>query len=362
MAQVRMRRDIRTGGDGRVAEPNGQTHGHACPECGAARGADNTPSCGCGPRASEALRDARTAEQAAAEDFDPLRIRPYVELDGAGTPAAGDSAAGVPAAGDPVVTPPPGDAEPTMPLRPAEPEPTTTELPTTVLPTPLAPSADAPSASDLDLFEEPAREEPPAGEEPPGNVRRTVALLVAGAGVAVLVVVAVASGLFSYDTPSRNTALPTDVREAVPDARTTEPSRTPSPSTASASPTSASPSASVSASASPSPSPSPSSASPTPTPTSTPTPSATSARATASPEAPAESAPVLRRGDRGPEVTELQLRLRQLYLYNDEPDGHFDEPVEQALRNYQWSRGLQDELSVYGPKTRRMLEAETREP
>jgi peptidoglycan hydrolase-like protein with peptidoglycan-binding domain len=71
---------------------------------------------------------------------------------------------------------------------------------------------------------------------------------------------------------------------------------------------------------------------------------------------------VLRRGDRGPEVTELQLRLHQLYLYNDEPHGHFDEPVEQSLRTYQWSRGLQDELSVYGPKTRTLLESETREP
>ena len=39
------------------------------------------PSCACARRASDALRDTRTAEAAAAEDFDPLRIRPYVELD-----------------------------------------------------------------------------------------------------------------------------------------------------------------------------------------------------------------------------------------------------------------------------------------
>ncbi|WP_240926163.1 peptidoglycan-binding domain-containing protein [Streptomyces sp. JB150] len=416
-----------------MAEPRG----HACPDCGAARGTDNTPSCGCGPRASEALRDARTAEQAAAEDFDPLRIRPYVELDGAGAP---------------VVTPSSGDAEPTMPLRPVEPgppapapptaavpttEPPTTALPatepattvppaeepptaalpvaeppttvlpttepattvppaeepptaalptaalptaqqpTTVLPTPLAPPSAAPSADDLDLFAEPSQDEParrePARREPapgepstgagrPGTSRRTVALLVSGAVVAVATVVAVTSGLFSYDTPSRNTALPTDVREAVPEARTTEPPRTPVPSTASAPPASASPSPSASASASPSPSPSRSSASPTPTPTPTPTESTTAARVTSSPEAPGETTPVLRRGDRGPEVTELQQRLHQLYLYNDAPHGHFDEAVEQSLRNYQWSRGLQDELSVYGPKTRGLLESETREP
>ncbi|MEV5317376.1 peptidoglycan-binding protein [Streptomyces sp. NPDC052687] len=426
-----------------MAEPRG----HACPECGAARGTDNTPSCGCGPRASEALRDARTAEQAAAEDFDPLRIRPYVELDGAGAP---------------VVTPSSGDVEPTMPLRPVEPEPPapeppttalptteapttvppaeeppttvlpaeepptaalsaeeppttvvpvaeppttalptaeapttvppaeeppttalptaalpTAQQPTTVLPTPLAPPSAAPSADDLDLFAEPAGDVPardvPAPRESapgelvtgagrPGTSRRTVALLVSAAVVAVATVVAVTSGLFSYDTPSRNTALPTDVREAVPEARTTEPPRSPVPSTASAPPASASPSPSASASASPSPSPSRSSASATPTPTPTPTESTTAARATSSPEAPAETAPVLRRGDRGPEVTELQQRLHQLYLYNDAPHGHFDEAVEQSLRNYQWSRGLQDELSVYGPKTRGLLESETREP
>src|SRR5688500_9613788 len=40
--------------------------GHACPDCGGRR-----PGCAC----------ARTAEAAAAEDFDPLRIRPYVTLD-----------------------------------------------------------------------------------------------------------------------------------------------------------------------------------------------------------------------------------------------------------------------------------------
>ncbi|MGA5071837.1 peptidoglycan-binding protein, partial [Streptomyces tuirus] len=56
-------------------------NGHPCPECGAPRQRDNTPTCACTHRAAEALRDARTAQAAAAEDFDPLRIRPYVEID-----------------------------------------------------------------------------------------------------------------------------------------------------------------------------------------------------------------------------------------------------------------------------------------
>lgn len=59
-----------------VSEPTS----HICPECSTPRASDGTPSCACGRRASEALLETRTAEAAAAEDFDPLRIRPYVEL------------------------------------------------------------------------------------------------------------------------------------------------------------------------------------------------------------------------------------------------------------------------------------------
>ncbi|MCC5034783.1 peptidoglycan-binding protein [Streptomyces sp. WAC 00631] len=42
---------------------------YVCPDCGAARQRDGRPGCACAARAA-----------AAAEDFDPLRIRPYVEL------------------------------------------------------------------------------------------------------------------------------------------------------------------------------------------------------------------------------------------------------------------------------------------
>ena len=59
-----------------MSEPNS----HICPECFAPRASDGTPSCGCARRVSDAHLEARTAEAAAAEDFDPLRIRPYVEL------------------------------------------------------------------------------------------------------------------------------------------------------------------------------------------------------------------------------------------------------------------------------------------
>lgn len=60
-----------------MSEPNDPV----CPECGTPRAPDGTPDCSCARRASDARRDARAAERAAAEDFDPVRIRPFVELD-----------------------------------------------------------------------------------------------------------------------------------------------------------------------------------------------------------------------------------------------------------------------------------------
>jgi peptidoglycan hydrolase-like protein with peptidoglycan-binding domain len=62
-------------------------------------------------------------------------------------------------------------------------------------------------------------------------------------------------------------------------------------------------------------------------------------------------------------VTELQLRLRQVYLYSGEADGVFGSQVEDAVRTYQLSRNVQgDEPGVYGPATRARLESETQEP
>ncbi|MBV7698438.1 peptidoglycan-binding protein [Streptomyces sp. TRM70350] len=299
---------------------------HRCPECGAPRGADNTPSCACGERAAEALRDARTAEQAAAEDFDPLRIRPYVALDATAPDA-------------PTEAVPP--AEPTLPL-----------------PAPTSPPAPA-------ITRATESEPRPRTARPRPARRRTALLAASGAVVTVAAAAGFASGLFSYEPPTRDSAAPESVREAVPEARTTRPSPTPTATT---------PSATTPTPPSPSPTPPPT---PTPTqarttPPASPPPSPTPAqpspppvRATGSlaPSDRDEPAPTLRRGDSGPEVTELQLRLRQLYLYNDDPHGHYTQEVENAVRNYQWARGVQtDELGVYGEETRQKLESETSEP
>lgn len=72
---------------------------------------------------------------------------------------------------------------------------------------------------------------------------------------------------------------------------------------------------------------------------------------------------MLQRGDRGPEVTELQQRLRRLDLYADRITGIFTRSVEDAVRTYQLARGIQgDTLGTYGPATRKSLEAETPSP
>jgi hypothetical protein len=312
--------------------------GHQCPECGAPRDSDNTPSCGCTRRAADALRDARTAEQAAAEDFDPLRIRPYVELEHDGTAHA---------------DPPPPPAEATMPLRAIPPTP--------------------PDTADLSLFEATPPKDAPDDEDDrtprPRGRRRTVLLGAGGAVVAVMTAAGLASGLFSYDKPSRDGALPDDVRASVPDDASTTAESAPSPEAAQSLRPSAPPPPTRSGSAPPSltTSPTPStSTSPTRTPSASATPTSPTATATRSPETSDRSAdrpPVLRRDSQGPEVTELELRLTQLGLYTRKPRGTYDRWVEDAVSRYQWARGIDgDERGVYGRETRQRLESETREP
>ncbi|MEU3885759.1 peptidoglycan-binding protein [Streptomyces sp. NPDC029041] len=391
-------------------------NGHPCPECGAPRQRDNTPACACTHRAAEALRDARTAEAAAAEDFDPLRIRPYVEIDsttptppavspgdaGADTPDSTDAhGTATPAGG---AAPPPSPTDATMPMRPETPDstdahgtatpaggaapppsPTDATMPmrpvapdaTAVLPaatvsmgpTPPAPAAAEPSVTDLRLFEGTARAD--SGARRPGR-RRTLLLAAAGACVAVVAAAGYASGLFSYESPSRDTALPDGIRASVPDAPSSSAASAPPAGDAPAAPPApAAPRPSPARSGSPSASPSPSAPSASASPSQSPSPSASqpSAAATGAEQASPDNArqqagpTVLRLGDRGPEVTELQLRLRQLYLYDDDSDGTFDDRLQEAVRTYQWSRGIQsDDLGVYDRETRAKLESETREP
>ncbi|MFE4666731.1 peptidoglycan-binding protein [Streptomyces sp. NPDC056716] len=327
------------------------TEGHRCPECGAPREPDDTPSCACGRRASDALRDARTAEQAAAEDFDPLRIRPYIDLDGARSEDPAEA--------------PPGDPDATMTLR--------------------AVAAPVPVPAHVEAFEGrsgPALTAPTAvavagsgGETVRPRRRKAVLIAVGGVVVTVLAGAGFAGGLFSYDKPSRDTAMPDDIREAVPDASTTAPSATPGAVAESAAPASASPSAATSPSPSSSPSPSPSaSGTASASASASGTPSAGPGRTTTAPTPPASpegeprqggggSGVVLERGDEGPEVVELQLRLAELNLFVGRTDGRFGRDLESAVSTYQWARGVRaEEWGVYDSATRVALEGETAEP
>ena len=361
-----------------------EAKGHICPQCGAPRAADGSPSCACTQRASDALRDARTAEAAAAEDFDPLRIRPYVELDG--TPQEQTP----PAPPVPPVPPvaPEGETqqlpavEETMLLRAVTPSPSPSPAPspspeqaTSVLPTLRAPSDTAPIPTDLSLFADGgsgkgdrATPDPLTDDEdhPRRRHRRTVLLAAAGAVVAVAAVAAFASGMFSYKTPSRDEAAPQDVRASVPTASKSAASATPSTSgSTSARPTSASPTPSLSETPSPTASSSPSATASRSAPAShTPTPTAsTSASSATGRQGNSTPTTVLQRGDEGPEVTELQLRLTESKFYSGPDNGIFDKQVQASVRTYQVARGItSDTLGVYGAATRARLESETTEP
>ncbi|MGW4907781.1 peptidoglycan-binding protein [Streptomyces sp. NPDC004270] len=208
---------------------------------------------------------------------------------------------------------------------------------------------------------------PGQGEPRRRRPRWVLVLSIAGAVIGILAVAGFASGLFSHVTPTRDTAAPQDVRESVPDVTpsTGSPSAA-APVTSAQAPAPAVPSASAPVGASTSPTASSSrTASPSPSATAsrsaTPTQSASTTGTAAS--AQPTSAPVLRPGDSGAEVTELQLRLTQLRLFSGNADGHYGHRTEDAVRTYQLARGIvTDESGVYGTATRAALESETTEP
>ncbi|MEV6720495.1 peptidoglycan-binding protein [Streptomyces xanthochromogenes] len=287
---------------------------------------DGRPGCVCGERAAETLHAARSAEAAAAEDFDPLRIRPYVQLPNA---SAG-----------------PEEGAPAAPEAPAE---RTMRLGAVV------PAAEpAPTGA--------ARPAPPdAGRSPR---RRRVAALTVGAVAAVVVATAAfASTLFADDaTPKQalpdaaGTVVPYNGDDsASPQAPSAAASRTkrPSPSRSASARPSASPSASRATSPTPSKPPAAPSASVSAQPSHSPT---------RQPLAPPASS-TLRRGDKGPGVLELQQRLAQLGLYTGSIDGGFGSRTERAVRDFQAYLGVEgDPAGVYGPPTRQALESVTRRP
>lgn len=306
--------------------------GHLCPECGTPRDTEGRagPGCACAERAADAVRAERGAEReaeiAAAEVFDPLRVRPYVTLQNV-------AASGPAPVGGAVRLPVPDGGTVPLPL---------------------------PDAVDLAPRDEPATLDP-VDLTPARHRRRRQplkGLMVVAAAVTVAGTAAFAGGLFSGEDerekalPDRWTSAPTV--SALPDTPTSSPSGSASASaSASRSGTASAGRLSAGTSAGPSAPADPSAAAPS-------TGQATGA-VTEAPQAPGSG--TLRSGDSGQEVVELQQRLAKLLLYVGPMDGRYGQSVENAVRSYQDSRNVKgDPKGVYGPKTRRALEAETSEP
>ncbi|MEU0402307.1 peptidoglycan-binding domain-containing protein [Streptomyces sp. NPDC006197] len=361
--------------------------GHVCPECGVHR-----PGCAC----------ARAAETAAAEDFDPLRIRPYVTLEGPEGSDGSDGPDGQPTAHLPAYATEPTysaySTEPTYPTEPAYPteDPPTAQLaairPGSDLTAPMPavhptgpgahptgpgaypeggrPGAAGDPSETMPLLLRGVGEVPPAHEQERarGRGRRRGVVVAAVAAVAVAGTAALAAAVLGG-------ADETDDRAAVPEVTTSASlnvavSEAPSPSSETPEPTTSSPTPQRT-SASPSPTPSPSrttaspraSTSPTTPPAAAPSPAPTTAApTTATPSArpTEETAVTLSLGSTGEEVVELQARLTLAGAYHGDVDGEYDQEVWRAVKSYQsWMFIEGDPKGVYGPHTREALERST---
>ncbi|SDN64397.1 peptidoglycan-binding domain-containing protein [Actinacidiphila guanduensis] len=298
-----------------------------------------------------ALRDAeRSAERAAAlaatEGFHPLRLRPYV-----GEPGQEPAESTV----RPVVT---DDTE----------------------------GGDGPAEEDLGLFPTAfagveygadhdgaeARRAEAAAAARGRHRRRRRRLVVAASAIAASALaagaVAVTGQVMGDEQSTPDRALP-DQNSSMPDVTLPSSAAKASASAAPALTRSAAPTTAASPSTSPSGPPPSATATAhgsagtthgaSPTATATPTGTA-SGSAPASPTAP----PVLREGDSGPAVADLQRRLQQLGLYYGPQDGQFSHRVQKSLAFFQMENHVSDAPDgsydgVYGPKTRAALEKAT---
>ncbi|MET9480127.1 peptidoglycan-binding domain-containing protein [Streptomyces sp. NPDC006638] len=356
----------------------------SCPRCFAPPGEAGHPDCACATRADIAGKSLTDPVEQSG-DGDQMHVRPYVSL-GSGTdapegkaePTAAEKAERERAARERAAFGPPGSAG-------AE----TTAVQGVVVGATAHDDGKNDSGNNSDEDDEEGRAGVTAAgagagaaegslgdddtDEPPARRRKGLYLAVAIAVVAAVIAVSAgvalrgggedeAAGPGSSSSTARTAlpdatgtagdkAAPAPDRPASDDAASSpsdDPSASPSdtaPASASASATSAKGQAGEDTPASPT-----ASASPT---------------GSASPgSTPSPGPAVLREGDTGPEVVELQKRMSQLLLrYLGRPDGTYDAELERAVARYQKDRDITGDASgVYGPATRKVLEAETEKP
>ncbi|WP_446038920.1 peptidoglycan-binding domain-containing protein [Streptomyces sp. SID1121] len=356
----------------------------SCPRCFAPPGEAGHPDCACATRADIAGKSLTDPVEQSG-DGDQMHVRPYVSL-GSGTdaperkaePTAADKAERERAARERAAFGPPGSAG-------AE----TTAVQGVVVGAAAHDDDDDANDNNNDDGNDDKRAGgvgggagESAGEgsfgddepgEPPARRRKGVYLAVAIAVVAA--VIAVSAGVAVRGGGEDEAAGPgsasSTARRALPDATGTagdkaapDPDR-PASDDATSSPSDdsgASPSDAASASAS---------ASATSVKgqvgedtTASPTASASPSGSASPGSTPSPGPAVLREGDTGPEVVELQKRMSQLLLrYLGRPDGTYDAELERAVARYQKDRDITGDASgVYGPATRKVLEAETEKP
>jgi hypothetical protein len=303
-------------------------NGQKCSKCSAERAAGGTDACQCTQQAATTAHRAEPSETATPEDFQSLGARPYIYVKLPQPPGTQELPSNPPPGQSPAA---PGQhATPSVPATPPSAtvpsgmnvvDGRTPQAPHSLL-EPSAPPTTGPNRP-LSPSRPPSRKSSRRRQRRRPKGRRRQALILAAIAAAAA---GYTSGLFTPDEPSRDTALQ-DGRTNAPE----ESGRGPASASASTEPSAtkhARPSASTSATP----------AAPNRVPTARTGGSVSSAQVRTS-----QTVTVLRRGDNGPQVVELQQRLRQLSrstpttspatsTYTRYITGDFNIPVENSHR------------------------------
>ncbi|MEV6683148.1 peptidoglycan-binding domain-containing protein [Streptomyces erythrochromogenes] len=193
----------------------------------------------------------------------------------------------------------------------------------------------------------PRHESPARGGHAPGR-RASRPQLLAAAGAAAAVVAAVGAAALGHSGADDTAGQPV---AAVSTPEKTEPPRpTANPAGTAPQPTPSTPP--------PSPSKPPKPRKASPTPSRTPTASSTSAPAPTGPARVRDT--YLAYGMRGPEVADLQFRLRATGFYGGYVNGVYNDQLHRSVAAYQKARNIHSDLTgAYGPETRTVLTAES---